>query len=131
MSLISWAIVLIGAGLFMAVLWQTAIVYSMRPENCSSARLRWMFATHGLSVAALGLLLFLYGGGYRATPFDDVFGILFMVAGPLVAVEALLVPRDKLVKRTQLLTHAWWEVDLSDETEVSPADRVRKLRNRN
>lgn len=130
MSLISWAIVLVGAGLFSAVLWQTAVVYSMRPENCSTARLRLMFASHGLSVAALGLLLFLHGGGYRATPFDDALGILFMVAGPLVAIEGLLVSRDKLVKRTQLLTHAWWEVDLSDEAEVSPADRVRKLRER-
>ena len=128
MTSISWPYALAGAVLLLAVLWQSAVVYSMRAENCSDRQLRAMFASYGLLAAGLGFLLFRFGGGYRSTPFDDVFGILFMVTGPLMIIEALLISRDKLVNRTQLFTRSWWEVDLSDEAEVTPAERVRKLR---
>ncbi len=121
---------LVPAGIaFLVGLYLSAVIHSIRAENASTKQLRVMMLAYGFAFSYLGVLAWVFDlslGRYSDT--GKLGSVVFIFAGVVFLIMAIVRSRSSLMKDADLLTKAPDEIDLTGEPDISPAARVQKLR---
>ena len=134
MSEVPWPLLVPLLVLVAAVFYLSAVTAASRVEHTSTLRLRWLLFLFGLLLcflAGLSLAYDLHWGRWgRHSSLDDVLSVLFIVLGVITMIAAPFWSRKTLERESTLLTDAPGDIELSAGAGISPAERVRRARER-
>ena len=121
-----------GVNLLVAVFLCTDVETS-HPENVSTAKLRAMNIAFGLLFVYGGFLIWFFDiETWRLRlPWNRPFGIGLMCFGIIYTVAVCFMSRVGLVRDSQVHTKSMWDQDFSGEADISPSERVSKVRSPN
>ena len=130
MESMHWGYFVPLGAVLLAGIYLSAVVDSSRAENTTTPRLRLMFLVFGLGFLYLGILAWFFDLNLSRFGSDSgrLGAIVFTFVGVILLLMAAFRSRKGLVKDSDYLTKPPYDIELGGKPEITPAERIDKLR---